>query len=316
MKRFQNILVAVDLSQDDRLVTADFAPHSQHAVQEAMWLATRSGARLTFFYSLDVSERTQRLIEEDEGLMDNVLEQARRVLRLLVDRAAAEGVQADSQVTFGKSWLELIRHVLHHDNDLLIAGTRHRSRLQSTLFGSTGMKLLRKCPCPVWITQPRPHRKLNSLVIASDLSPVSNLAIDLAASVALEYHAEMHVVHAINSASANELRAMGLPLERVDEHLTHERHWAEQELQIQLQRPAVQELENPPHARISSGEPEVVILDMLTATKADLLVMATIGRSGIPGMVIGNTAERLLPSVNCSVLAVKPVDFVAPVTFS
>ena len=46
----------------------------------------------------------------------------------------------------------------------------------------------------------------------------------------------------------------------------------------------------------------------------DLLVMGTVARSGIPGLVIGNTAERLLPQVPCSLLAVKPAGFESPVT--
>jgi len=34
-----------------------------------------------------------------------------------------------------------------------------------------------------------------------------------------------------------------------------------------------------------------------------------VGRAGAPGITIGNTAERLLPEVTCSVLAVKPPGF-------
>lgn len=44
-----------------------------------------------------------------------------------------------------------------------------------------------------------------------------------------------------------------------------------------------------------------------------LVVMGTIGRSGIRGMITGNTAERLLPRLHCSLLAVKPDGFQCPV---
>ncbi|MDZ7686912.1 MAG: universal stress protein [Gammaproteobacteria bacterium] len=43
----------------------------------------------------------------------------------------------------------------------------------------------------------------------------------------------------------------------------------------------------------------------------DLLVMGTLSRSGIPGMLIGNTAERVLNDVDCSVLTLKPKGFKA-----
>jgi nucleotide-binding universal stress UspA family protein len=37
--------------------------------------------------------------------------------------------------------------------------------------------------------------------------------------------------------------------------------------------------------------------------------MGTISRTGFPGVTIGNTAETILQSVTCSVLAVKPDGF-------
>ncbi len=46
----------------------------------------------------------------------------------------------------------------------------------------------------------------------------------------------------------------------------------------------------------------------------DTLVMGTLGRTGIAGLFIGNTAETILNRVTCSVLAVKPQGFVSPVT--
>jgi universal stress protein E len=45
----------------------------------------------------------------------------------------------------------------------------------------------------------------------------------------------------------------------------------------------------------------------------NLLVMGTIGRIGLPGFFIGNTAEDVLNVVRCSVLAVKPHGFQSPV---
>ncbi len=45
----------------------------------------------------------------------------------------------------------------------------------------------------------------------------------------------------------------------------------------------------------------------------DLLVMGTVCRTGVPGFLIGNTAESVLQQVDCSVLAVKPEGFVTPV---
>ena len=59
---------------------------------------------------------------------------------------------------------------------------------------------------------------------------------------------------------------------------------------------------------------ENAILNYIKAEKIDVLVMATIARSGIAGFLMGNTAERLMPQIECSVIAVKPDDFRSPIT--
>jgi nucleotide-binding universal stress UspA family protein len=48
--------------------------------------------------------------------------------------------------------------------------------------------------------------------------------------------------------------------------------------------------------------------------RIDLIVMETVSRAGIAGLLIGNTAEKILHQVDCSVLTVKPDGFVSPVT--
>jgi len=68
--------------------------------------------------------------------------------------------------------------------------------------------------------------------------------------------------------------------------------------------------------RSSCGEgyPEDEIPQFVVSEGVHLLVMGTMARSGIPGLVIGNTAEDVLRRAVCSVVAVKPEGFVAPVS--
>lgn len=54
----------------------------------------------------------------------------------------------------------------------------------------------------------------------------------------------------------------------------------------------------------------------MEAFTPDILVMGTIARTGIPGFMIGNTAEDILNSVDCSVLTVKPPNYVSPLNLS
>jgi nucleotide-binding universal stress UspA family protein len=45
----------------------------------------------------------------------------------------------------------------------------------------------------------------------------------------------------------------------------------------------------------------------------DILVMGTVARTGLPGFVLGNTAENIVQKLSCSLLALKPQGFVSPV---
>ncbi len=65
---------------------------------------------------------------------------------------------------------------------------------------------------------------------------------------------------------------------------------------------------------ILNGDPSKVIPPLAAKEKIDLLVMGTISRAGVAGLLIGNTAERMLQAADCSVLVIKPERFVSPLT--
>lgn len=46
---------------------------------------------------------------------------------------------------------------------------------------------------------------------------------------------------------------------------------------------------------------------------AGLVVMVTVAITGVPGFIIGNTAETILNHLDCAVLAINPPGFVTPI---
>ncbi|WP_287817984.1 universal stress protein, partial [Idiomarina sp.] len=63
---------------------------------------------------------------------------------------------------------------------------------------------------------------------------------------------------------------------------------------------------------LSQGLPEQVIPEAAKQLDAELVVLGTIGRTGLSAALLGNTAEHVLDQLNCDVLAIKPEDFVSP----
>jgi universal stress protein E len=63
---------------------------------------------------------------------------------------------------------------------------------------------------------------------------------------------------------------------------------------------------------VQEGMPEDVIPALAAQLDAEMVVIGTIGRTGLSAAIIGNTAEHVIDRLDCDVLAVKPAGFVCP----
>lgn len=307
MKRFKNILVGVDLSSVDRLVGDGVGPTTQSAIDRALELATQNSARVTLAYALDVSERARFLLEHAEEESQGLRAQAQAALTKLEQPFRNAGVEIDQHVSIGPSWLELIYQVLRGNHDLVIIGARNASAIERFFLGTTGIKLLRKCPCPVWVVKDHEQHKIDSVLVANDLSPLSNQAMELGSSLADTHNAKLHVLHVLEQPGEDATLATVVATKSDQDDF---RAVAEQEVQAQLSRVAPA---SPPEVQIVEGVADAALSHYLRQHEIDLVVMGTISRTGIPGLMIGNTAERLLPYLECSILAIKPEGFASPI---
>ena len=62
------------------------------------------------------------------------------------------------------------------------------------------------------------------------------------------------------------------------------------------------------------GEAEDVIVDLAQREEIDLIVMGTVARTDLAGLLVGNTSEAVLSQINSSILAIKPPGFISPVS--
>lgn len=309
MKRFKKILVGVDLSWGDSFVADELSTPNAEAVRQASWLARLNSATIDFLFSLDVSAKTEQLLAETSTYERTVLDDARSRLDDLVAEARKQGIEAVGHVAVGKSWLELVRRVIGSDHDLVIVGTRHMGAVQGFLVGSTGLKLLRKCPCAVWVTQPLVDNKFDSILVAHDLRQVGDVAMELGCSMAELQDAQLHVVHAAEYPEFDYVFPAKVSAERKQAYRSEaETHINNQLANVSLPLPA--------KVHFATEAPDIAILNCAEKYRSDLVIMGTVGRTGIPGFITGNTAEKLLPRISCSLLAVKPPRFKSPVELS
>lgn len=312
MATLKKILVGVELLQ---LRQGGFLPPVAEAIKQAQWLAERVHAEITFFSALDLPELDQLYtpLGEHEQMAAEIELSARRALKKLVREAEKCGARAASKVAHGTGWVELMREAIDGGHDLVVVGTRDLGAVRRALFGSSAMKLLHHCPVPVWVTKPGAHATPRNVLLASDFSEVSDRALRLALRIGSSCGAKLHLMHVLESPYAR-LWEAGL-LEARGEERRHSqlRAAVEQRLQAQLERVAGSAGSVAISIAEGTSMPDEGIAKFIESHEIDLLVMGTSARQGLAGAFLGNTAERLLTTVHCSLLAVKPVDFICPV---
>ncbi|MGK0306538.1 MAG: universal stress protein E [Gammaproteobacteria bacterium] len=57
---------------------------------------------------------------------------------------------------------------------------------------------------------------------------------------------------------------------------------------------------------VLEGRADIVIPNIAKKIDAQLLILGTVGRTGLSGAFIGNTAEHVLVNINCDILTLKP----------
>jgi universal stress protein E len=198
----------------------------------------------------------------------------------------------------------------------VLIGTRDRRGLEWMLFGSTAVKVLRRCPCPVWVVKPDGQPSPLKVLVTSGLDPASEEGLRLAAGLAQVTPAEIHLLHVVDFPLDRHWWATTLPDTKDKAYRCRVREHAVKELEAQIDRSGARRLTPPVQVHLIDEIGVLVdegILLFLKKNPMNLMVMGTIGRGGLAGVMIGNTAERLLPQLSCSLLAVKPKDFVSPV---
>lgn len=315
MKRFENILYVANSS--------GVIPES---FQHAVGLAERNNARLTVIL---VMERIPPYLTR---LMPHMFPQVRiEELKAALDKLrerVASRVEIETKILEGTPFLEIIREVLRNEQDLVVKSAISDGGARGRLFGTTDMHLLRKCPCPLWLIkspEPTSLRRILAAVDFNDLDPpdqdtaepLNRMILELAGSIALIERSEFHVVHAWEAFGERHMRTV-LDEEKVvsyvgEVRLKH-RYWLNRLLRKAKKWIGPEEYQPiKPKTHLPKGTAREVIPDLARTLQVDLIVMGTVARTGIPGLIIGNTAESILTDIDCSVLAVKPEGFVTPV---
>ncbi|QQR91696.1 MAG: universal stress protein [Myxococcales bacterium] len=141
--------------------------------------------------------------------------------------------------------------------------------------------------------------QIKTILCPVDFSAVSDKALSYAIGFAKELDAEVHVIHVYNvPVYALPEGAVTLGPEIVAK-VMESSHQAVNDL-ISKHKDSGVTIKS----KLKEGNAHEAILDEAQSIKADLIVMGTRGRSGLPRLLIGSVAERIIRSSHIPVLTV------------
>ena len=139
--------------------------------------------------------------------------------------------------------------------------------------------------------------ELDSILVPTDGSQYTARAIDMAVMLAKLSGAKVTAVYVVDRAAASALH--GSPeFDTVTEALNHEGNLAVDEV-----RKACESAGVPVDTRILAGNPAEAIND--ASKDYDMIVMSSIGRSGVSKYLIGSVAEKVVKGAKCPVTVIR-----------
>ncbi|HHL18272.1 MAG TPA: hypothetical protein ENJ33_00900 [Thiothrix sp.] len=293
MSHFDNILVAID-----------FKATEQAEIDHAINLAKMHQAKLTFMSVIPELPRDAYLeisAMSPEQRLKHQLEQRMEQLEIVSQCAIQDtGIKTECIAVSGIPSVEIIKQVMRNNHDLLmIAERENNSVLKNKLMGSTARELLRKAPCPVLAVHPQSLRDYKRIIATINVSEQKG--------VNSENLNQTIVSNAIFIAEADK---SALSIVSIMPPEASKTSYMEKIKSCLNSNNVIIDDEN---IHVEVGEPAQVIIDATLTHKTDLLVMGMLSRTGIQGFFIGNTVEKVLDMVECSILTIKPAEFVSPI---
>ena len=261
---------------DKLMVVIDPSVEAQPGFDRALELARLMGARLHLYACADDATLAQS--------RERALTRLEALLQHLAGRAEAEGVAASTELECGDDWRrQLVRAAARCSAEMVVKSSFDHSDLQRKLRDTSDWMLLRNAPCPVLLVKSYRAWTQKCIVGAINVNSrdgahtrLNNQIISLSSRFAQTIGSEAHFVNAYHGA--NHLPPIEVIALRCGVPVDH----------IQLTEAIA-------HEAITYRAEEL---------DAGLIIIGTVGRNGIAGKVLGNTAEKLIDHTHIDVLIV------------
>lgn len=281
---------SVPVALSNIVIATDFSPSSDNAILYSLGMARRNHAKVWIvhvvsdtFFSADTQKRA----------LDDAWREGHRHVTEHFIAGHLDGVQHKLIVEQGSIYEVLTRVVEEHKADLLVLGTRGRSRIGKLLLGSVAESIFRQAPCPVLTVGPKMDLQIaqegpRRILFCTGFSQHSLAAGKLAISLAASQGAELILLHVASETEPNR-----------DEYTKR----AKDRLLSLI--PAGTQLAMAPRTLVEFGGAAERILAIANDQRPDLIVLGVRQQEGFTRRLRWATAYEVVTSAPCPVLTVR-----------
>jgi len=241
-------------------------------------------------------------------------------------------LNVQTKVLIGHPHEEITREVISNGRDLVLKAVESGLGLRERLFGDNDTRLLKACPCPVLLIRSVPEKPYRHRCICAgiyqdehpgghkdDRYAINHKILEHAAWLAIAQFAELQIVHAWEAYGEQHLRSGRSPFHfDADNYVETEQKRNSEALNTCLSeiRESMASEVLPafnPVCRLAKGNHRDEIVRLAINMGADLVIVGDLVPSGLTGLIVDSTAVSIAKQLDCSVLVVKPAEFITPV---
>ncbi|AAX88497.1 universal stress protein E [Haemophilus influenzae 86-028NP] len=303
--KFKNILVVLNPSNEKQYALA-------RAVRLVEEQKNETKVKITALLSVyDLSYEMSALLssEERSEMHQQVIEKHRHVVQYYLDKYANPEIELQSHIVWNSNEADAINEEVENNNyDLVVKYTKDEEKLTSLIFTPIDWQLLRKCPIPVLMVRDGDWKHQRRILVAVNVSgeqeyqdEFNQELVETGISLAENLNrGNVHLVAAYPSAPIN--MAIDLPEFNTSGYENGIRGQHLINMKALRQKFGIDE----DHTHVREGFPEEVIPEVAKEIEAELVILGTVGRTGLSAALLGNTAEHVISKLSCNLLGIKP----------
>jgi len=298
---------------DNVLVPLDFSRASLKAIDYALGLVSRFGAKLNFAHVLDYDYPPPALAMLGVVIpAPGIGRDAKCRLKDIAKKYAIDLPAENLNVVTGRAYHEICQLARRLEIDLIVISTRGLTGLKHLFLGSTAERVVQHAPCPVLVVRERErdflrgdaksnrYLQLKKILVPLDFSACSIAGLEFAIRFASRWDAQLVLLNAVPIRALvpyGEYGGRELP-----DIIGYAQDAAKQEMKELISRMRTRGIKV--EAAVELGDAAEEICDYAREHDVDLIITSTHGSTGLKHVVIGSTAEHVVRYAHCPVLVV------------